>query len=556
MKSFCLCLSLSFLAIIACKKQHKAVPVSASPDYKKGVSFLNSRHDSAYYYLNKAATESKDSLQVAQAYNVMAVILAREGDYYGAQEDLLTSLKYLHAERENDQYCLVADYNVLGSTSLNQKNYDAAIGYYDQASHSAKNERSKAVALNNKAVAFQKKGQYSQAAAIYESILIQSKKEKKEFARVLCNLATVRWLQDSNYRAAPDLMMALQIRKEEKDDWGLNSNYAHLADYYMHSRPDSALIYAKAMYAVATQLKSPDDEIEALEKLIMLSPPNKVKPFFAQYRQLKDSLETARNAAKNQFALIRYEVEKNKADNLRLQRENADKKAEVVQQRAISFGVIAIFMLLTGAGILWYRKRKQKLEWEKERVKQNARLQISKKVHDVVANGIYHLMKEVEHGENMERGKLVDQLDDLYLKSRDISYEPTGTSSDDFQAKVAEILLPYGATGRKVLITGNEESVWKDVEPKVKKELEPILQELMVNMDKHSEAQNVVIRFDWEGKGLIVQYTDDGVGLPADCHFGNGLTNTENRIADTGGWISFERNIPTGVKVLIYFPND
>jgi signal transduction histidine kinase len=556
LKSFCLCFLLCLLAVVACKKEHKPGPVSSNPDYKKGVSFLNSRHDSAYYYLNKSATESKDSLQIAQAYNVMAVILSREGDYYGAQEDLLTSLRYLHAERENDQYCLVADYNVLGSTSLNQKNYDAAIGYYDQALQLAKNERSKAVASNNKAVAFQKKGQYAQAAAIYESIMIQSKKEKKEFARVLCNLATVRWLQDSNYLAAPDLIMALQIRKEEKDDWGLNSNYAHLADYYMHSRPDSALIYAKAMYAAATRLKSPDDEIEALEKLITLSPANKVKPFFAQYRQLKDSLETARNAAKNQFALIRYEVEKNKADNLRLQRENAEKKAEVLQQQAISAGVIVIFMVLTGAGILWYRKRKQKLEWEKEMAKQNERLQISKKVHDVVANGIYHLMNEVEHRGNMEKGKLVDQLDSLYIKSRDISYEPTGTSGDDFQARVAEILSPYGAKGRKVLITGNEEAVWKDVGQKVKMELEPILQELMVNMDKHSGAQNVVIRFDGEGEGLIVQYTDDGVGLPVDCHFGNGLTNTENRITDTGGRISFERNIPTGVKVRIYFPND
>src|SRR5258708_526446 len=126
LKSFCLFFSLSLLSIIACKEEHKAVPVSLSPDYKKSIAFMNTRHDSAYYYLNKAATESKDSLQIAQAYNVMAVIQNREGDYYGAQEDLLTSLRYLHPDRENDQYCLVADYNVLGSTSLNQKNYDAA----------------------------------------------------------------------------------------------------------------------------------------------------------------------------------------------------------------------------------------------------------------------------------------------------------------------------------------------------------------------------------------------------------------------------------------------
>jgi tetratricopeptide (TPR) repeat protein len=556
LKSLHLCLSVTFLAAIACKEQHKTIPISPSPDYKKGVSFLNSRHDSAYYYLNKVATESKDSLQIAQAYNVMAVIQNREGDYYGAQEDLLTSLRYLHPERKNDQYCLVADYNVLGTTSLNLKNYDTAIDYYDRTIHLAKDEKAKAVALNNKAVAFENMKRYAQAAAIYDSIMMHPAREKKEYARVLCNLATVRSLQDSNYRAAPDLLLALQIRTEEKDEWGQNSSYAHLADYYSHSRPDSALIYAKAMYAMASRLKSPYDEIEALEKLIALSPANKVKPFFAQYRQLKDSLETARNGAKNQFALIRYDAEKNKTDNLRLQRENAERKTEVLQQRAISIAVIALFTVLTLAGIAWYRKRNQKLAWERESAKQEERLHISKKVHDVVANGIYCLMNEVEHGGNVEKDKLLDQLDGLYIQSRDISYEPADTSSSDFQARVANILLPYGATDRKVLITGNDESVWEDLGLKEKKELEPILQELMVNMDKHSEARNVVIRFDREGNGLVVQYTDDGAGFPAGHHFGNGLTNTGNRIAAMGGRISFERNNPTGLKIRIYLPND
>src|ERR1019366_3311429 len=117
------------------------------------------------------------------------------------------------------------------------------------------------------------------------------------------------------------------------------------------------------------------------------------------------------NGAKNQFALIRYDAEKNKADNQRLQRENAEKKAEVVQQRAISAGVITTFMVMIVWGINWYRKRKQKMEWEREMAKQEERLQISKKVHDVVANGIYHLLTEIEHGGNMEREKLLDQLD-------------------------------------------------------------------------------------------------------------------------------------------------
>jgi len=529
--------------------------VTLSPDYKKGVSLMNTRHDSAYYYLNKAATESKDSLQIAQAYNMMAVLQNRDGDYYGGQESLLASLKYLHADRENDQYCLVADYNVLGNTSLNLKNYDAAIRCYDSAYRFAKAEKSKAIALNNKAKTYQEMGKYVEAAAIYESILPQSRQDRKDFARVLCNLASVRWLYDPRYRAAPDLLQALRIRREEQDQWGMNSSYSHLADYYMYSRPDSALVFAREMYGVASWLGSPDDQLEALEKLIALGPTAEVKTWFARYRQMKDSLETARNGAKNQFALIRYDVEKNKADNLRLQRENAERRVEVVRQRAIGIGTGIVFLVLVIWGIGWYRKRKRRLEWEKETAIREDRLQTSQKVHDVVANGLYRVMTEIEYGEEMDREQLLDKIEFLYVQSRDISYEPFSSVYGDFQPVVAGLLLSFGSAERKVLIMGNDKSLWAEVGQETKRVLEPVLQELMVNMDKHSEARNVVVRFEREGKGVVVLYMDDGVGLPVDVQFGNGLANTGNRISAMGGRITFERNAPGGARIRIYLPN-
>jgi signal transduction histidine kinase len=401
-------------------------------------------------------------------------------------------------------------------------------------------------------VAYQKNGQYALAVAIYDSILLQSKKENKEYARVLTNLATVRWQQNSDYRASAELLTALRIRKAEKDEWGLNSSYAHLADYYARTQPDSALDYAREMYAVATRLQSPDDRLEALEKLVALSPSREVKSFFAQYRLLKDSLEMARNGAKNQFALIRYGVEKNKADNLRLLRQYAEKRAEVVQQQAIGIGVIIVFVMLSSWAIFWYRKRKQRMESDR----QEERLRISQKVHDVVANGIYRVMAEVEHRNDWEKDKLLDQLDDLYLQSRDISYEPTGGAGADFQARVTGILAPYGRPDRKVLITGNDIGVWQGIGASTKQVLEPVIGELMVNMDKHSGARNVVVRFEREGKGLKLSYSDDGVGVPPDFRYGNGLTNTGNRISGIGGSLIFDRNTPSGLKVRIFFPND
>jgi len=527
-----------------CGEHHKVLPVVTTPDYKKGLFFLDRQNDSAYYYFNRVVTGTKDSLQIAIAYNSMAVIQSGEGDYFGSLETLLASLNYLDARKENNQYCLVSDYNELGSNSLNLKNYDAAIDYYDRALALARDEGAQTVALNNKAFAYQKKGEYSRAGAIYEQILVPSKKDEKEYARVLCNLASVRWLQDAHYNAAPDLLQSLQMRKNEKDDWGLNSSYAHLSDYYMHSRPDSALLYSHNMYAVANKLNSPDDQLEALQKLILLAPSGEVKGYFAKYERLKDSLETARNRAKNQFALIRYDAEKNKAENQRLQQENAEKRVEIVQQRAIGFGVIVAIIVLIGWGTIWYRKRKQA-----------ERLQLSKKVHDVVANGLYRLMMGVEHGENLGKEQLLDQIEDLYVQSRDISYEPAGVSGGDFQATVAKLVGAFGGSETKVLITGNDRNLWKEVGTRTQKELELILQELMVNMKKHSSACNVVVRFEREGEGLHLWYTDDGVGLPPDFRFGNGLKNTGNRISGIGGRIIFEKNIPSGTRVRIYLPN-
>jgi len=517
---------------------------------------MDRQNDSAYYYFNKVVNSSKDSLQIAIAYNSMAVIQSDAGDYFGGQESLLTSLRFLDEKKENNQYCLVSDYNELGSISLSLKNYDAAIDYYDRSLEKAKDSSAKAITLNNKAFALQRQGEYARAARIYESILIQSKKDDRQYARVLCNLATVRWLLNSGYQAAPELLTSLDIRRKANDDWGLNSTYAHLSDYYMHTRPDSALFYSRAMYSVASKLNSPDDQLEALQKLIHLAPTGETKTYFHRYLRLRDSLETARNRAKNQFALIRYDAEKNKNDNLRLQRENAERRVELITQRAITGGAIVLFIVLTCLGIMRYLKRKEKLEWEKEEAIRKQRMQTSQRVHDIVANGLYRVMTEIEHRDKIPKEELLDKIEVLYEQSREISYEQVGDSKGAFHIKLGELITPFGKSGAKILITGNEENLWNGVDTKAKMELEAILQELMINMDKHSRARNVLIRFEQEARALLIRYSDDGVGFPANHRMGNGLTNTEIRISKIGGRISFEQNIPTGLIVRIYLPND
>jgi len=528
----------------ACNQPHKKVTkITLSFDYKKGESLYDKNNDSAFYYFNRVTTNSRDSLEIAMAYSYMGIIQSAGGDYFGSQESLLQSLKHLDERKIADENTLLSDYNELGRVSMDLKNYDAAITYYDKALHFIQDDDTRIIVLSNKAVAYQKKQQYAQAISIYDSILNKSKTDIKRYARILSNMALTKWLQDSNYRATPDLLRALRIQENEKDTWRLNASYAHLSDYYFHSQPDSAFIYAYKMYNIAEQLNSPDDELEALGKMLALGTPNVIKKYFIHYQYLNDSLQTSRNNAKNQFALIRYEVAKNKADNLNLQKDNAEKRFQILLQRIFLAGVIVLSVFI----FIWYRKRREQMLHEQQ-------LKTSQKVHDIVANGLYHVMSKIEYEEELNKEMLLDDIEALYDQSRNISYDYIEETPDNYYESITALLESFGSGSTRILIVGNSKEIWNTIKPKVKKELTYILRELMINMKKHSEATNVVVRFERQANKLEIVYTDNGKGLPADFHYNNGLRNTETRILNIRGRIIFENSTLKGLKIQLQIP--
>lgn len=556
MKTLTQLLVIAAVSCYACTERPKMIYIPQTPDYQKGKDFLDQgKNDSAFHYFYKATTSSKSSIYIALAYHQMGYIQYTAGDYYGSQENLSQSLLHLNKPTPHDTSCLFSNYQLLGKTNLNLKNYDMAIEYTDLSLKFAANDTSaQIIALNIKAVIYQKKRQYDKAIEIYQSIIDSSKSDKKEYARILSNLSTARWLQNPEYKAAPGLQLALQLRKEIKDTLGLNASYAHLSDYYANSHPDSALTYAHKMYVITQQLNSPDDELEALQKLIMLGPLNTLKQYFTRYQYLDDSIKTARNTAKNQFALIRYESEKSKSDNLLLQKDNADKEVQLIKQSILLYGTAAGSIILFILAIRWYRKRKQKMLQESRNAIREHKLQTSQKVHDVVANGIYRIMTTVEHQDIIEKEPLLDNLEVLYEQSRDISYEKPAIVRHDFNDNIPGLLSSFSSPDTKILIVGDHKDLWTRIKDPVKKELEQVLQELMVNMKKHSNARTVVIRFEQQDDLVKIQYTDDGVGLPPNFRYGNGLTNTGNRIESMGGRINFDRNTEKGLKIEILLP--
>jgi tetratricopeptide (TPR) repeat protein len=401
--------------------------------------------------------------------------------------------------------------------------------------------------FTNQGNAYQKLKKYDEAISSYRQVIRLSDKKGTNYARALTNLATTKWLKDRNYNAAHDLHTALAIRLKGNDIWGQNSSYAHLSDFYAALHPDSALYYAKKMLIVARGLQSADDELEALQKLARLADFAAVRSYFLRYQMVSDSLTAARRAAKNQFAVIRYGVEKSKADNLRLQKDNAEKRFQLG-------GVLAVMAVGAAAAIFWHRKRGEHLKLENEREVRETKLRLSRKVHDVVANGIYRVMNEVEHGEKLDRAHLLNQLEAMYEQSRDITYENEVPLPDDFAQDITRLLNAFKSTAIKLAVTGNEPFVWNAVNTTIKCELQPVLQELMVNMTKHSQASQARVSFEIKAGTLFVAYRDNGVGLSPDINFGNGLRNTGNRIESLGGKLTFATDAGDGARIQLIIP--
>lgn len=531
-----------------------AESVISAPDYQRGVALMGTNNDSAFYYFNKVATSSKDSLEIATSYNNMAVIQADASDYFGSQETLLTSLKYLDESKERNYYCLASNYNELGTSSLHLKNYAAAIRYYDKSLSFSKDDNLKKVVLNNKAFCYQQTGEYDKSRQLYNLIMAESSADQKAYARALTNMAMTKWLQDSSYNAAPELLTSLAIRRNEKDSWGLNSSYLHLAEFYTKSRPDSALYYAEQLQIIARWLNSPDDEMEALQMRIRLGADNDVKPLFIRYQHLSDSVQQARNSAKNQFALIRYDAEKNLADNLKLQRDNSENKLQIVRQKILLYSVLLFLFAAAVVSVQWYRKRRDKMLREKENAIRENQLATSQKVHDVVANGLYRLMAEIEHKPSIDKEVLLDNMENLYERSRDISYEQTMTKNQSFDQIVSALLTSFASPTTAVLIRGNNPETWEGLSEFAKQQLSHVFQELMVNMSKHSQAANTTLKFERIPNKVKIDYADDGIGMPANMKFGNGLKNTENRINSIGGELTFDRQASKGWQLTIYVP--
>lgn len=490
---------------------------------------------------DKAIKEGDTILAIRNLYYI-ASIAYKKGEYNESEQTAVKALRFLDARMPSSHITATRKsfYNLLGLMYSEQKNKPKAIELYNNAFKMSESASDSAKIYNNLSIVYRKFDDIPNAEKeiLKAYQLLPRISDTITHALILDNYGVIA-SQLHKANGIVLMMKALELRVSQKDSSTIYTSYSHLADYYDRmDDEETSKAYALKSLQLAEKLNSASYKNKALGLLVKLSDDSIARA----YKELNDSIYTAEKENLNQYALLKYDHSEYKRAALESQLEK-----EKHESRTIYALLIVAFVVLASVFLYFVIRSRHK----KEKLQQvfHTESRISKEIHDEIASDVFQVMTRLEHKE-MKHKVLKNELHNLYLKTRDISKKHSVLNDDyPFIEYLEELLESYNDAQTNVIIKGLSEIVW-DAIPQLKQlTLYRVLQELLINMKKHSEASIVVIMFTKDQNGFQVNYSDNGVGTTLKKR--NGLQNTENRIQSINGTITFVTHPDKGFKANI-----
>lgn len=537
---------LAFLFLItSCKNQEENPALDANLEQAENL-FATKQYRKAYYYYNQSFLFNKEQNNTKRAvFNLlrMAHIENLECDYIGSEATTTQAIK-LFDKTIPIPYQTNA-YISLGLNYMHLANYEDAKSMFEKAIQITEDSLTVYISKNNIGYLYIKQKEYQKAVRLLSEIENEKilQESPLDYARILDNKG-IALFHLNDKLALSYLEKAKTIREANNDDSQIVSSYMHLAEYYKNQEPETAKEWTQKAYHSATKAFIPDDRLEALNLLFTTTTNNNLKnQYHDTYIHINDSLQQARQQAKNQFAKIKYDSEK------------AETEKTAYQYKM--YGFIVLLILSVAVFILLYRLTIQKNKRKILETQYTTETKIAKRLHDELANDVHNTIafaetQNLENEQNKET--LLENLDTIYQRARNISNENKQISTGEaFVEQLKHMIHSYSSDTRNVILNT---AALQDIQLKdeVKITLYRVLQELMVNMKKHSECSLVAIAFKNNGQFLEISYSDNGKGSQNQLHTKNGLQNVENRIFSINGNITFDTEPNKGFKVKITIP--
>lgn len=534
-----------FFLVSSCKNQEENPALDANLEQAENL-FATKQYRKAYYYYNQSFLFNKEQNNTKRAvFNLlrMAHIENLECDYIGSEATTTQAIK-LFDKTIPIPYQTNA-YISLGLNYMHLANYEDAKSMFEKAIQITEDSLTVYISKNNIGYLYIKQKEYQKAVRLLSEIENEKilQESPLDYARILDNKG-IALFHLNDKLALSYLEKAKTIREANNDDSQIVSSYMHLAEYFKNQEPATAKEWTQKAYHSATKAFIPDDRLEALNLLFTTTTNNNLKnQYHDTYIHINDSLQQARQQAKNQFAKIKYDSEK------------AETEKTAYQYKM--YGFIVLLILSVAVFILLYRLTIQKNKRKILETQYTTETKIAKRLHDELANDVHNTIafaetQNLENEQNKET--LLENLDTIYQRARNISNENKQISTGEaFVEQLKHMIHSYSSDTRNVILNT---AALQDIQLKdeVKITLYRVLQELMVNMKKHSECSLVAIAFKNNGQFLEISYSDNGKGSQNQLHTKNGLQNVENRIFSINGNITFDTEPDKGFKVKITIP--
>ena len=214
--------------------------------------------------------------------------------------------------------------------------------------------------------------------------------------------------------------------------------------------------------------------------------------------------------------------------------------------KALFARIAVMYAVVTSVNLVSSSERMRRQEAvERERALQRERVELSRTIHDTVAQSVYVVGLGIETARDLARktsDELAAKLDETYTLSRTALWElrhpiDSGRIFEGMGLGEALTSHAYSFTAITSLpVEVAQDGDERDLPSAISGLLFGIVHNAMTNVLRHAQASRVEVRLDFQADQLCLTVSDDGIGIPQEGgRWGHGLRNMGANAKRVGG---------------------
>ena len=299
--------------------------------------------------------------------------------------------------------------------------------------------------------------------------------------------------------------------------------------------------------------------------------------YFKAFKELDDSLKSSDNIKNVNELLLKYETSEKEKQLAEQEVEIQTQKATLaVRNSQLTYLLSGLVLLVLGGTFIYQRNRsrqkaalQQAIIDEKERgfdaviqATEEERKRISKDLHDgigqqlsVLKLGLQNLQKKADPEVQSQLVDITEKFSKSADEIRQISHQMMPRAlMEEGLVKAAEDLLRNTFQYSEIQYEFEHHDMEDRLEERIEISVYRVLQELLNNILKHSQADFVTVQLLRLKNKLTLLVEDNGKGLAEEKSDGHGQMNIRHRLDLIKGTVNYESSPDSGLVAIITVP--